>query len=129
MPNIQKWGKYLLVFGLLVMSGMSTQESPAQAGVFLKCTFFNGRVERIRIDPHTKKAEFLNGGTFALEVSKHAYTLTTEIDFGASGGGVVDIATTIDRRSQLLSSRIMGRTQSGYFAPYPLGALCSEDEP
>jgi hypothetical protein len=81
-----KMGKRLFLFGLLVMSGMSTREAPAQAVVFLECTYFNGRVERIKIDPDAKKAAFLNGGTFALEVSENFYTLTTEFDFGASGG-------------------------------------------
>jgi len=65
-----KMGKRLLLFGLLVMSGMSTRPALAQAVVFLKCTYFNGRVERVRIDPNAKKAAFLDGGTFALEVGK-----------------------------------------------------------
>ena len=122
-------GKRLLLFGLLVMSGMSTQEALAQAVVFLKCTYFNGRVERIKIDPNAKKADFLNGGTFALEVSEGFYALTTEFDFGASGGGVVDIETKIDRRSQQLTSRIVERNKSGYFTQYPLGGICSGDQP
>jgi len=109
------------------MSGMSTREALAQAVVFLECTYFNGRVERIKIDPNAKKADFLNGGTFALEVSESFYTLTTEFDFGASGGGVVDIETKINRRSQQLTSRIVGK--NGYFTQYPLGGMCSEDRP
>ncbi len=121
-------GKRLLLFGLLVMSGMSTQEALAQAVVFLKCTYFNGRVERIKIDPNAKKADFLNGGTFALEVSEGFYALTTEFDFGAIGGGVVDIETKIDRQSQQLTSRIVGG-KNGYFTQYPLGGTCSGDQP
>ena len=128
MPNT-KMGKRLLLFGLLVMSGMSTQEAFAQGVVFLKCTYFNGRIERIKIDPNTKKADFISGGTFALEVSESFYTLTTEFDFGASGGGVVDIETKINRRSRQLTSRIAGRHKSGYFTQYPLGGMCSEDQP
>jgi hypothetical protein len=108
---------------------MSTREAIAQAVVFLKCTYFNGRVERIKIDPDAKKADFLNGGTFALEVSESFYTLTTEFDFGASGGGVVDTETRINRRSQQLTSRIVGTNKSGYFTQYPLGGMCSEDQP
>jgi hypothetical protein len=123
-----KMGKRLLLFGLLVMSGMSTREALAQAVVFLKCTYFNGRVERVMIDPNAKKAAFLNGGTFALEVSESFYALTAQFDFGASGGGIVDIETKIDRRSQLLTSRIVGG-KSGYFAQYPLGGICSGDQP
>jgi len=84
------------------MSGMSARPALAQAVVFLKCTYFNGRVERVMIDPNAKKAAFLNGGTFVLEVSESFYALTTQFDFGASGGGVVDIETKIDRRSQQL---------------------------
>src|SRR5215468_2293463 len=121
-------GKRLLLFGLFVMSGVSTQGALAQAVVFLKCTYFNGRVERIKIDPNAKKADFLNGGTFALEVSDGFYALTTEFDFGASGGGVVDIETKIDRRSQQLTSRIVGG-KNGYFTQYPLGGICSGDQP
>ena len=102
-------GTRLLLFGLLVMSAMSTPEALAQGVVFLECTYFNGRVERIRIDPNAKKAGHLNGGTFALEVSEGFYTLTTDFDFGASGGGVVDIEIKINRRSQQLTSRIAGR--------------------
>ncbi len=124
-----KIGKRLLLFGLLVMSGMSTREALAQAVVFLKCTYFNGRVERIKIDPNAKKADFLNGGTFALEVSESFYALTTQFDFGASGGGIVDIETKIDRRSQQLTSRIVERNKSGYFTQYPLGGICSGDQP
>ena len=111
------------------MSGMPAREALAQAIVFLECTYFNGRVERIRIDPDAKKAAFLNGGTFALEVTAGFYTLTTEFDFGASGGGIVDIETRIDRRSQQLTSRIVGSTKSGYFTQYPLGGMCSDDRP
>jgi hypothetical protein len=121
-------GKRLLLFGLVVMSGLSAQEACGQTAVFLKCTFFNGRVERVKIDPVAKKAGFLNGGTFALEVSEGFYTLTTEFDFGASGGGIVDIETKIDRRSQQLATRIAGG-KHGYFAQYPLGATCSGDQP
>ena len=122
-----KVGKRLLLFGLIVMSGMSPPQALAQAVVFLECTYFNGRVERIKIDPNAKKADFRNGGTFALEVSEGFYTLTTEFDFGASGGGVVDIETRINRRSQQLTSRIVNN--NGYFTQYPLGAMCSEDQP
>ena len=124
-----KMGKHLLLFGLLVMSGMSTRPALAQAVVFLKCTYFNGRVERVKIDPNAKKAGFLNGGIFALEVSETVYSLTTQFDFGASGGGVVDIETKIDRRSQQLTSRIVERNKSGYFTQYPLGGICSGDQP
>ena len=127
MPNT-KMGKRLLLFGLLVMSGTPTKEALAQAVVFLKCTYFNGRVERIKIDPNTKKAGFLNGGTFSLEVSEGFYDLTSKFDFGASGGGVVDIETKIDRRSQQLTSRIVGG-KNGYFTRYPLGGTCSADQP
>ena len=111
------------------MTGMSTREAPAQAVEFLRCTFFNGRVERIKIDPNAKKAEFLDGGTFALAVSESFYALTTEFDFGASGGGVVDIETKIDRRSQQLTSKIVARKKNGYFTQYPLGGICSPDQP
>jgi hypothetical protein len=111
------------------MSGMSTRQALAQDVVFLNCTFFNGRVERIKIDPNAKKADFMNGGTFALEVSESFYTLTTEFDFGVIGGGVVNIETKINRRSQQLTSRIVGRNKNGYFAQYPLGGICSEDQP
>jgi hypothetical protein len=128
MPNT-KMGKRLLLFGLLVISGIPTQEALAQAVVFLRCTYYNGRVERIRIDPNAKKADFLNGGTFALEVSESFYTLTNQVDFGASGGGVVDTETKIDRRSQQLTSRFVGRTKNGFFTQYPLGGMCSEDQP
>jgi hypothetical protein len=124
-----KLGSRLLLFGLLFMSGMSTRQALAEGVVFLECTYFNGRVERVRIDPNAKKAAFLNGGTFALEVSESFYSLTTEFDFGASGGGIVDIETKIDRRSQQLTSRIVGKNNSGYFTQYPLGGMCSEDRP
>jgi hypothetical protein len=126
MPS-SKMAKRLLLFGLLVMSGMSTREALAQSVVFLKCTYFNGSIGRIKIDPNAKKAGFLNGGTFALEVSEGFYTLRTEFDFGASGGGVVDLETKIDRRSQQLTSRIVNK--NGNFAPYLLSGACSEDEP
>jgi hypothetical protein len=117
-------GKLLLLSGLLLISGMSTQQALARAVVFLKCTYFNGRVERIKIDPNAKKAEFLNGGTFALQVLDGFYALTTEFDFGPIGGGVVDIETKIDRRSQQLTSRIVGG-KNGYFTQYPLGDMFS----
>ena len=121
MPD-SKMLKRLLLFGLLVMSGMSTTEALAQAVVFLKCTFFNGRVDRIKIDPNVKKADFLNGGTFALEVSESFYTLKAKIDLGA-GGGVVDLETKIDRRSEQLTSRIIGVDR------HLLGGICSRDQP
>ena len=123
-----KMGKCLLLFGLLVMSGISTRPALAQAVVFLKCTYFNGRVERVKIDPNAKKAAFLNGGTFTLEVSESFYALTTQFDFGASGGGVVDIETKIDRGSQQLTSKIAGG-KNRYFTQYPLGGICSGDQP
>jgi hypothetical protein len=128
MPNT-KMGKRLLLFGLLVMSGMSTREAVAQDVVFLQCTYFNGAVARIKIDPIAKKADFLGGGTFLLEVSEGFYTLTTEIDFGASGGGVIGLETKINRRSQQLTNTIIGGNKSGYFAQYLLGGMCSEDQP
>jgi hypothetical protein len=127
MPNT-KLGKRLLLLGLLAMSGMPTGETLAQGVVFLRCTYHNGRVERIRIDPDAKKAAHLNGGTFALEVSDGFFTLSTRYDFGASGGGIVDLETKIGRRSQELTSRIAGG-ESGYFTQYPLGGTCSEDQP
>jgi len=123
-----KMGKRLLLFGLLVMSGMSMPEALAQSVVFLTCTFFNGRVERIKIDPNAKKADFLNGGTFALEVSDDFYTLITKVDFGASGGGVVDAEMRINRQSQQLATKTTGG-KIGYFSQYPLGGTCSGDEP
>ena len=122
MPDA-RLGNRLLLFGLLVMSGMSTREAPAQAVVFLKCTFFNGRVDRIKIDPNVKKADFLNGGTFALEVSDSFYTLTAKIDLGVGGGGVVNLETKIDRRSEQLTSRIIGVERQ------LLGGMCSGDQP
>jgi hypothetical protein len=128
MPNT-KVEKRLLLFGVLVISAISTQGALAQTVVFLKCTYYNGRVERVRIDPNAKKADHLNGGTFTLEVSESFYTLTAEFDFGASGGGVVDVETKIDRRSQQLTSRIAGRNKGGFFTQYPLGGMCSEDQP
>src|SRR5215469_365149 len=106
-----KTGKRLLLFGLLVMSGMSTRPGLAQAAVFLKCTYFNGRVERVKIDPTAKKAAFLNGGTFALEVSESFYALTTQFDFGASRGDVIEIETNIDPRSEQVTSRIVERNK------------------
>jgi len=126
MPNA-KMGKRLLLFGLLVMSGMSTREALAQAVVFLKCTYFNGAVARMKLDSNAKKAAFLNGGTFALEVSESLYTLTTRFDFGGSGEGVVDLVTKIDRRSQLLTSTTAGNKYR-YFAQYLLSGTCSEDQ-
>jgi hypothetical protein len=126
MPN-DKMGKRFLLFGLLVMSGMSPREAPAQAVVFLKCTYFNGAVARIKLDSNAKKAAFLNGGAFALEVSESLYTLTTKIDFGGSGEGVVELVTKIDRRSQLLTSAIVGN-KHGYFAQYLLSGTCSQDQ-
>jgi len=57
--------------------------------------------------------------------SESFYALTTQFDFGASGGGVVDIETKIDRRSQQLTSRIVER-KSGYFTQYPLGGYVLE---
>jgi hypothetical protein len=119
--------KRLLLFAILIMSGLST-EALAGAVVFLKCTYFNGRVERVKIDPNSKKADFLNGGTFSLEVSEGFYALTTEFDFGVIGGGIVDIETKIDRRSQQLTSRTVGG-KNGYFTRYPLGGTCSADQP
>jgi hypothetical protein len=115
--------KWLLLFGLLAMSGMSTTEALAQAVVFLQCTFFNGRVERVKLDPSVKRADFRNGGTFALEVSENFYTLTAKIDLGAGGGGVVDVETKIDRRSEHLTSRIIGVDR------LLLGGICSRDQP
>jgi hypothetical protein len=125
---LDKTGKRLLLFGLVVMSAMSTREAPAQAVVFLRCTYFNGRVERIKIDPKAQKVDFLNGGSFALEVSESFYTLTSEFDFGASGGGVVGLETKIDRRSHMLTNSIRGGI-NGYFTQYPLGGMCSGDQP
>jgi hypothetical protein len=116
-----KVGTRLLLFGLLVVTGMSTREALAQSVVFLECTYFNGRVERVKIDPNAKTAAFLNGGTFALEVSEGFYTLRTEFDFGAAGGGIVDIETKIGRRSQQMTSGIVGRNKNVYFTQYPLG--------
>jgi hypothetical protein len=115
--------KCLPLFGLLAMSGMSTTEALAQAVVFMQCTFFNGRVDRIKLDQNVKKAEFLNGGTFTLDVSDRFYTLTATIDLGAGGGGVVDLETKIDRRSERLTSRIIGMDRQ------LLGGICSRDRP
>jgi hypothetical protein len=122
--------KRLPLIGLLVASATSTptQEGLAQTVVFLKCTFFNGRVERIRIDPNAKRADFLGGGTFALEASESCYVLTTVFDFGPSGGGVVDLETRIDRRSELLTTKIAG-VNKGNFAQYPLSGMCEQDRP
>jgi hypothetical protein len=128
MPN-NKMARRLLLFGLLVMGGMSTREALAQAVVFLKCTYFNGAVARIRIDPNAKRADVLDGGTFVLEASESFYTLTSEFDFGASGGGVVDLETKINRRSQQLTNTIVAGNKNGYFAQYPLGGTCSGDQP
>jgi hypothetical protein len=119
-------GKCFLLCVLLVMTGMSTR-ALAQAVVVLTCTYTNGAVARIRIDPNAKRAD-LNGGTFALEVSEDFYTLTSEYDFGASGGGVVDLETRIDRRSQQLTNMIAGKNR-GSFAQYPLSGTCSSDQP
>jgi hypothetical protein len=121
-------GKRFLLYGLVVMSGLSTQEALTKPLVFLTCTFTNGGVVRIRIDQDAKKADFLNGGTFALEVSEGSFTLTSKFDFGASGGGVVDLETKIDRRSQQLISTVAGKNK-GYFTPYPLSGTCSGDQP
>jgi hypothetical protein len=115
--------KRLLFFGLLAMSGMSTTKALAQAVVFLQCTLYNGRIERIKLDQNVKKAYLLNGGVFALEVSESFYTLTAKIDLGAGGGGVVDLETTIDRRSEQLTSRIIGVDR------LLLGGMCSRDQP
>jgi hypothetical protein len=116
--------KRLLLFGLLVISGISTREAPAQAVVLLKCEFYNGRVDRLKIDPNAKRAEFLNGGTFALEVSESFYTLTGKVDLGAGGaGGVVDLETKIDRRSDQVTTRIVGLQR------YLLGGVCFGDQP
>jgi hypothetical protein len=114
--------KRLLLFGLLVISGMSTREAPAQAVVLLKCEFYNGRVDRLRIEPDAKRAEFLNGGTFALEISENFYTLTGKVDLGAAGG-VVDLETKIDRRSDQVTTRIVGLKR------YLLGGVCFGDQP
>jgi hypothetical protein len=122
-----KMGNRLLLFGLLVISGMSAREALAQSAVFLTCTYANGAVARIKIDPHTKKAD-LNGGSFALEVSAGFYTLTTDFDFGASGGGVVNLETKINRRTQELTNKIAGKNR-GNFAQYPLSGTCAGDQP
>ena len=115
--------KRLLLFGSLAMSGMSSTEALAQAVVFFQCTFFNGRVDRIKLDPSVKKADILNGGTFALEVSESFYTLTAKVDLGAGSGGVVDLETKIDRQSERLTSRIIGLDRQ------LLGGICSRDRP
>jgi hypothetical protein len=122
MPDA-RLGRRLLLFGLLVMSGMSTRERSRKPLCSLKCTFFNGRVDRIKIDPNVKKVDFLNGGTFALEVSESFYTLTAKIDLGVGGGGVVDLETKINRRSEHLTSRIVGVERQ------LLGGMCSGDQP
>ena len=120
----RKMAKLLLLFGLLVISGISTREAPAQAVVLLKCEFYNGRVDRLKIDPNAKRAEFLNGGTFALEVSESFYTLRGKVDLGAGGaGGVVDLETKIDRRSDQVTTRIVGLQR------YLLGGVCFGDQP
>jgi hypothetical protein len=123
-----KMGSRILLYGLIVMSGMSTQEAPAQSVVFLIRTYTNGAVARIRINPNARKADFQNGGTFALEVSESFYILTTEFDFGASGGGVVDLETKINRRTQELTNTIAGKNR-GNFAQYPLSGTCADDQP
>jgi hypothetical protein len=123
-----KMGDRLLLFGLMVMSGMSAREAIAQAVVFLTCTYTNGAIARIRIDPNAKTADFQSGGTFALEISENFYTLTTEYDLGPSGGGVVHLETKIDRRSQQLTNTIAGKNR-GNFAQYPLSGTCSGDQP
>jgi hypothetical protein len=122
-----KLANRLLLYGLIVTSGMSTRDALAQAGVFLTCTYANGAVARIRIDPKAKKAD-LNGGTFALDVSESFYTLTTEFNFGASGGGVVDLETKINRRTRELTNTIAGKNRRN-FAQYPLSGTCSNDQP
>jgi hypothetical protein len=108
---------------LFANSAFAADQGLAQAVVFLQCTFFNGRVDRIKLDPNVKKADFLNGGTFALDVSESFYTLTAKIDLGAGGGGVVDLETKIDRRSERLTSRIIGVDRQ------LLGGICSRDRP
>jgi hypothetical protein len=123
-----KMGSRILLYGLIVMSGMSTREAPAQSVVFLICTYTNGAVARIRINRKARKADFQNGGTFALEVSESFYILTTEFDFGASGGGVVDLETKINRRTQGLTNTIAGKNR-GNFAQYPLSGTCCDDQP
>jgi hypothetical protein len=129
MPNTAM-GKRFLLFGLLVLSGMSIPDASAQAVVFLNCTYTNGAVVRIRIDPTAKKADFLGtGGTFTLEVSENFYTLTTRFDFAASGGGVVDLEAKINRRSQQLTNTIVAPSKSGNFTQYPLSGTCSGDQP
>jgi hypothetical protein len=105
------------------MSGMSTREALAQPVVFLNCIFYNGRVDKIKIDPNVNKAYFRNGGTFTLEVSESFYTLTAKIDLGSGSGGVVDLETKIDRRTELLTSRIIGVDRD------LLGGMCSGDQP
>jgi hypothetical protein len=121
-----KIGNRLLLFGLLAVSGTSAREALAQSIVFLTCTYANGAVARIKIDPVAKKAD-LNGGSFTLEVSERFYTLTTEFDFGASGGGVVNLETKIDRRTQELTNKIAGKDR-GNFAQYPLSGTCAGDQ-
>jgi hypothetical protein len=123
-----KLGNRLLLYGLIIMSSTATGEALAQSVVFLTCTYTNGAVARIRIDPKAEKADFQNGGTFALDVSEDFYTLTTEFDFGAGGGGVVHLETKIDRRSQQLTNAIAGKNR-GNFAQYPLSGTCSSDQP
>jgi hypothetical protein len=123
-----KLGNRLLLYGLIIMSGTATGEALAQAVVFLTCTYTNGAVARIRIDPKAERADFQNGGTFTLEVSEDFYILTTEFDFGASGGGVVDLETRINRRTQELTNAIAGKNR-GNFAQYPLSGTCANDQP
>ena len=113
---------------LFATTAFAADQSLAQVVVFLQCTFFNGRVDRIKLDPNVKQADFRNGGTFALEVSESFYTLTAKVDLGAGSGGVVELETKIDRRSQQLTSRIVGG-KNGYFTQYPLGGICTGDQP
>jgi hypothetical protein len=127
MPNTTM-GKRLLLIGLLVMSGVSPWEARAQAVVFLKCTYFNGAIARLKLDSDAKRAAFLNGGTFALEVSERFYTLTAKFDFGASGEGIVDLETRINRGSQQLTNAVVG-DKRGYFAQDLLSGTCSADQP
>ena len=127
MPNADM-EKRLLIFGLLVIGAAPTPEALAQDVVFLKCTYFNGAVARLKLDAEAKRADFLNGGTFALEASERFYTLTKKFDFGASGEGIVDLETKISRGSQQLTNAVVGNKR-GYFAQYLLSGTCSEDQP
>jgi hypothetical protein len=127
MPNTDM-EKRLLIFGLLVISAMPAPAALAQDVVFLKCTYFNGAIARLKLDSDAKKAEFLNGGTFGLEISEKFYTLTKKYDFGASGEGIVDLETRIHRGSRQLTNAVVGNKR-GYFAQYLLSGTCSEDQP